>query len=42
MKKVMVACAVVLAAFVVLAWIKGGTQPMRWIEEPVSVAAVQP
>ncbi|CAH0496741.1 hypothetical protein NVSP9465_01786 [Novosphingobium sp. CECT 9465] len=31
--------AVVLAAIVVMAWIKGGAQPMRWIEQPVSAGA---
>ncbi|WP_157083215.1 hypothetical protein [Novosphingobium lentum] len=25
----------VLIAILVVAWIKGGTQPMRWIEQPV-------
>jgi hypothetical protein len=26
----------VLAAILVVAWIKGGTQPMTWVEQPVA------
>jgi hypothetical protein len=33
---------VVLAAILVVAWIKGGTQPMRWIEQPVSLPRAAP
>ncbi|WP_255352426.1 hypothetical protein [Novosphingobium sp. AAP83] len=31
--------ALAFAAVVVMAWIKGGAQPMRWIEQPVSAGA---
>jgi len=41
MKKLAVACALALAAIVVVAWIKGGAQPMQWIEQPV-VAGTAP
>ncbi|MFM2372818.1 MAG: hypothetical protein RIS85_2540 [Pseudomonadota bacterium] len=37
MKKIAVVGVVALAAILVMAWIKGGTQPMQWIEQPVSV-----
>jgi hypothetical protein len=33
--------ALALAAVLVIAWIKGGAQPMRWIEKPVSAGSVQ-
>jgi hypothetical protein len=39
MKKVAVAGALALAAILVVAWIKGGAQPMQWIEQPVSAGA---
>ncbi|NLR69964.1 hypothetical protein HGI47_03605 [Novosphingobium sp. ERN07] len=35
MKKFAVVGAVILAAFLSLAWIKGGAQPMQWMEQPV-------
>lgn len=35
MKKIAVAGLVLLAAFLLMAWIRGGAQPMDWIEEPV-------
>lgn len=35
MKKFAVVGVVMLAAFLSLAWIKGGAQPMQWIEQPV-------
>lgn len=35
MKKLAVAGALLLVAILLLAWMKGGTQPMRWIEQPV-------
>ncbi len=35
MKKLAVIGAVVLIAFVSVAWIRGGAQPMQWIEQPV-------
>ncbi|MCY1671769.1 hypothetical protein OVA07_12240 [Novosphingobium sp. SL115] len=37
MKKIAVVGVGMLAAILVVAWIKGGTQPMQWIEQPVSV-----
>lgn len=33
--------AILVAAILVMAWIKGGAQPMRWIEQPVSAGALQ-
>lgn len=39
MKKVVVASAVMLFAFLLLAWIKGGAQPMQWIEQPLEPGA---
>jgi len=41
-KLVAVVGALALAAIVVVAWIKGGAQPMRWIEQPVSVGTATP
>ena len=35
MKKLVVAGVLLLAAFLTVAWIKGGAQPMQWIEQPV-------
>jgi hypothetical protein len=29
--------ALALAAVLVAAWLDGGTQPLRWIEQPVAV-----
>lgn len=40
-KIVAVVGALALTAVFVIAWIKGGAQPMRWIEQPVS-AGVAP
>lgn len=39
-KLIAVISALALAAFVVIAWIKGGAQPMQWIEQPVSAGAL--
>lgn len=36
MKKIAVVGVVALAAILVIAWIKGGTQPMQWVEQPVN------
>ncbi|MBB4613799.1 hypothetical protein [Novosphingobium taihuense] len=36
MKKIVVAAGIVVAAVLAVAWIKGGTQPMQWIEQPVT------
>lgn len=33
--------AILVTAILVIAWIKGGAQPMRWIEQPVSAGALQ-
>ncbi|WP_292628919.1 MULTISPECIES: hypothetical protein [unclassified Novosphingobium] len=39
MKKLAVVGLVLLAAFLTVAWIRGGAQPMHWIEQPLQPGA---
>ncbi|MEL0253426.1 MAG: hypothetical protein VW935_16010 [Novosphingobium sp.] len=41
MKKLAVTGAVVLVALIAAAWVKGGSQQMHWIEQPVTHGATQ-
>jgi len=41
MKKLAVTGAVVLVALIAAAWVKGGSQQMHWIEQPVTPSAAQ-
>ncbi|MDP3551372.1 MAG: hypothetical protein Q8R81_13420 [Novosphingobium sp.] len=36
MKKLAVVGAIALIAILSVAWVKGGAQPMQWIEQPVT------
>ncbi|MCX7282833.1 MAG: hypothetical protein NTX28_02105 [Novosphingobium sp.] len=39
MRKLAVVGVVLLTAFLTVAWIRGGAQPMHWIEQPLKPGA---